>query len=91
MNTPALAPGVRFRRSADGQGLLLIPEGVVNLNDSAAAILELVDGQRTLADIATLLAARYGMDVAAIASDIDDLLQRLAQKSWLVLPAPQTR
>ncbi len=90
MNAPVLAQGVRFRRSADGQGLLLIPEGVVNLNDSAAAIIELVDGQRTVAEIAALLATRYGMDVAAIASDIEDLLQRLAIKTWLVLPAAQT-
>lgn len=91
MNAPTLSQGVRFRRSADGQGLLLIPEGVVNLNDSAAAIIELVDGQRTVADIATLLAARYSMDVAAIASDIEDLLQRLAMKTWLVLPTAQAR
>ncbi len=90
MNAPALAQGVRFRRSADGQGLLLIPEGVVNLNDSAAAIIELVDGQRTTMEIAALLATRYSMDVAAIASDIEDLLQRLASKTWLVLPAAQT-
>ena len=62
----------------------------MNLNDSAAAIIELVDGQRTAAEIATLLATRYGMDVAAIASDIEDLLQRLATKTWLVLPATQT-
>ena len=62
----------------------------VNLNDSAAAIIELVDGQRTVAEIAALLATRYGMDVAAIASDIEDLLQRLAIKTWLVLPAAQT-
>lgn len=90
MNAPALAQGVRFRRSADGQGLLLIPEGVVNLNDSAAAIIELVDGQRITMEIAALLATRYSMDVAAIASDIEDLLQRLASKTWLVLPAAQT-
>jgi len=90
VNAPALAQGVRFRRSADGQGLLLIPEGVVNLNDSAAAIIELVDGQRITMEIAALLATRYSMDVAAIASDIEDLLQRLASKTWLVLPAAQT-
>jgi pyrroloquinoline quinone biosynthesis protein D len=90
MNAPTLAPGVRFRRSPDGQGVLLIPEGVVNLNDSAAAIVELVDGQRSIAEIASVLATRYGIDAAVISSDIDDLLQRLAAKMWLVVPAAKT-
>jgi pyrroloquinoline quinone biosynthesis protein D len=87
MSGPALAEGVRFRRSADGQGVLLIPEGVVNLNESAAAILELVDGHRSVAEIASMLSARYGIDPAVITADIEDLMARLAAKMWLVLPA----
>ncbi|HXW52149.1 MAG TPA: pyrroloquinoline quinone biosynthesis peptide chaperone PqqD [Candidatus Acidoferrales bacterium] len=90
MNAPALAPGVRFRRSADGQGALLIPEGVVNLNDSAAAIVELLDGQRTVDEIAALLAERYGIDLAVVRSDIEDLVQRLSQKLWLVRSTART-
>jgi len=90
VNAPALAPGVRFRRSADGQGALLIPEGVVNLNDSAAAIVELLDGQRTVDEIAALLAERYGIDLAVVRSDIEDLVQRLSQKLWLVRSTART-
>lgn len=85
MSAPTLAGGVRFRRNADGQGVLLIPEGVVNLNESAAAIIELVNGERSVAAIACDLSARYGIDQAEMASDVDDLLQRLAAKTWLVL------
>lgn len=87
MSAPSLAQGVRFRRSADGQGVLLIPEGVVNLNDSAAAIVELFDGRRTLDEIASTLAERYGIDSAVVRSDVEDLMQRLAQKMWLSQPA----
>lgn len=67
--------------------MLLIPEGIVNLNDSAAAILELVDGSRSVAGIAGALAGRYNAGLAEITSDIEDLLTRIAERGWLVLPA----
>ncbi|MDQ6766878.1 MAG: pyrroloquinoline quinone biosynthesis peptide chaperone PqqD [Candidatus Eremiobacteraeota bacterium] len=83
MNAPQLTRGVRFRRTPDGQGVLLIPEGVVNLNDSAAAIVELIDGSRSIDSIAADLCARYTLDQAEMASDIETLLQRLAENNWL--------
>jgi pyrroloquinoline quinone biosynthesis protein D len=46
-----------------GQRVLLYPEGVVLLNDTGGAILELCDGVRSVADIAATLGARYGCDV----------------------------
>ena len=39
--------------------VLLYPEGVVLLNDTGAAILDLCDGQRSVADIAATLQERY--------------------------------
>ena len=39
--------------------VLLYPEGAVLLNDTGAEILQLVDGQRSVADIARALSARY--------------------------------
>lgn len=52
--------------------VLLYPEGVMLLNDTGAAILELCDGRRTLAQIAAELGARYG------GSDVlDDVTQYL--------------
>lgn len=47
------------------QRVLLYPEGVVLLNDTGAAILDLCDGQRSIADIATVLGERYAADVTA--------------------------
>jgi pyrroloquinoline quinone biosynthesis protein D len=45
--------------------VLLYPEGVVLLNDTGAAILELCDGARTIAAIANALEERYHADVTA--------------------------
>ena len=39
--------------------MLLTPETVIVLNDTGAAILELCDGQRTVAEILTELHDRY--------------------------------
>ncbi|HEV2037972.1 MAG TPA: pyrroloquinoline quinone biosynthesis peptide chaperone PqqD [Candidatus Eremiobacteraceae bacterium] len=88
VNAPQLSRGVRFRRTPGGQGVLLIPEGVVNLNDSAAAIVELIDGSRSVASIAADLCARYKLDQAEMASDIETLMQRLAENNWLTLTIP---
>jgi pyrroloquinoline quinone biosynthesis protein D len=87
MITPTFARGVRFRRTADGKGVLLIPEGVVELNESAAAIIELIDGQRTGDTIARDLSvkcARSEADINDIKDDVDAILQRLVARSWLV-------
>ena len=41
------------------QSVLLYPEGVMLLNDTGAAILELCDGERTVGEILTELRDRY--------------------------------
>ena len=45
--------------------MLVYPEGVMFLNATGAAIVELFDGERTVADIASILGARYEADVLA--------------------------
>lgn len=82
---PALARGCRFRRSDKGAGALLVPEGVVDLNSSASAIVELIDGKRTVQAIAVELSARTAIDLQSMSSDVETLLQRLAAKCWLDL------
>lgn len=85
MSAPSFAKGVRFRRLPDGQGTLLIPEGVVNLNASAAAIVELIDGERSPAAIAHALSERYSANEADITRDVETLLKDLAARTLLVL------
>jgi len=85
MRAPSFSKGVRFRRLQGGQAMLLIPEGVVNLNASAAAIVELIDGERSAAAIAQTLSERYGANEANITRDVETLLKDLAARSLLVL------
>lgn len=57
---PRLARHVRLTFCRTRQRpILLHPETVVVLNDSGAAIIELCDGQRTVAGIVAELGARY--------------------------------
>lgn len=86
---PALAPGVRFRRDAKRGGILLIPEGVVNLNGSAAAIVELINGDRSVGQIVNELQRLYPVDEDKLSADVDELLQRLAAKTWVIVAASE--
>jgi len=57
---PRLARHVRLKFDpARQQHVLLTPETVTLLNDTGVAILELCDGQRTVAEILTGLRDRY--------------------------------
>jgi pyrroloquinoline quinone biosynthesis protein D len=50
------------------------------LNDSGAAILELCDGKRSIADIARILDERYQVDVLA---DVTEYLAALVEKEFI--------
>jgi pyrroloquinoline quinone biosynthesis protein D len=57
---PRLAPHVRMTfDAARGQYALLSPETVWVINDTGAAIVELCDARRTVAEIQTELRSRY--------------------------------
>jgi pyrroloquinoline quinone biosynthesis protein D len=78
-----LARGVRLRREDDGTTLLLVPEGVVELNDSAAATLELLDGARTLDELSEALRERFEADASALRSDVEILLDELRVRGFV--------
>jgi coenzyme PQQ biosynthesis protein PqqD len=60
--------------------VLLYPEGAVLLNDTGKAILELVDGRRTVAEIAGILGGRYQTDVTA---DVSEYLAHLEERELI--------
>jgi len=60
--------------------VLLYPEGAVLLNETGKAVLELVDGRRTVGEIAAILGNRYQADVAA---DVTDYLSHLAERELI--------
>jgi pyrroloquinoline quinone biosynthesis protein D len=79
MTRPRLITGARLHYDdVRGEHVLLIPEGVVKLNPTAAEVLELCDGRRSLDEIAGVLCARYqGADVL---DDVRELVAAMAQK-----------
>lgn len=63
-----------------GRPVLLYPEGVVLLNDTGVAILELCDGSHTLQEIAGTLGARYEEDVLG---DVTEYVELLAARELI--------
>ena len=60
--------------------VLLAPERAFNVDGNAVAVLELVDGKRTLNEIAGDLAARYNADAAVIERDVAKMIDDLISK-----------
>jgi len=83
MTRPRLVTGARLRYDeVREEHLLLIPEGAVRLNPTAAAVLELCDGARSVDDIAGALSTRYaGADVR---DDVLELVDAMAQRGLVV-------
>ena len=83
MRSPRLVTGARLRYDeVREEHLLLIPEGAVRLNPTAAEVLELCDGERSLDDIASALSERY--DGADVHDDVRELVDALAEKGLVV-------
>jgi coenzyme PQQ biosynthesis protein PqqD len=76
-----LPRGVRLRFDAVRNAhVLLAPERAFDLDDIAVAVLELVDGHRSVAQIATELAARFEADRATVEADVTGMLADLIGK-----------
>ena len=82
---PTLARGVRLQiDSATGKNVLLYPEGIVELNDTAHEILSRCDG-RTVGEIVHALAEEYEADTAALAADVREILMALQHRKLVEL------
>ncbi len=83
MTRPRLVTGARLRYDeVREEHQLLIPEGVVRLNPTAAEVLELCDGERSLDDIVGAVSARY--DGADVRDDVVELVDAMAQKGLVI-------
>lgn len=83
MTHPRLVTGARLRYDeVREEHLLLVPEGAVRLNPSAAEVLELCDGQRSVDEIVGVLTARY--DGADVADDVRELVGGMAERGLLI-------
>ncbi|MBV8943064.1 MAG: pyrroloquinoline quinone biosynthesis peptide chaperone PqqD [Solirubrobacterales bacterium] len=83
MTRPRLVTGARLRYDeVREEHLVLLPEGAVRLNRTAAEVLELCDGGRSLDDIVSILAARY--EGANLREDVRGLVGAMTQRGLLV-------
>jgi pyrroloquinoline quinone biosynthesis protein D len=83
MTRPRLVTGARLRYDdVREEHVLLVPEGVVRLNRTAAEVLELCDGERSLDDISGALSARY--EGADLRDDVRGLLDAMTQRGLVV-------
>jgi len=83
MTRPRLATGARLQYDeVREEHLLLVPEGAVRLNPTAAEVLDLCDGKRSLDDIVGALSARY--DGANVRDDVLELVDAMAQRGLVV-------
>jgi pyrroloquinoline quinone biosynthesis protein D len=83
MNRPRLVDGARLQYDdVREEHLLLIPEGAVRLNETAAQVLELCDGRRSLEEIAAAVSQRYVGD--GVADDVRELIRGMGERGLVV-------
>ena len=80
---PRFVSGVRFQIDrATGKGVLLFPEGILELNETAQEIVTRCDG-RMLAEIVRELADEYDSDPATLAVDVRETLSDLQNRKLI--------
>ena len=83
---PRFATGMKFRfDTVRERWVVLGPERLFLPDEHAVEILKLVDGQRSLDDIADALAARFDAPRETIAVDVAAMLRDLAEKGAIRL------
>jgi pyrroloquinoline quinone biosynthesis protein D len=82
---PKLTRGVRLQTdSKTGNSVLLFPEGVLELNETAQEILTRCDG-RTVSKIIQALAEEYNVDLEMLATDVRQTLADLQRRKLIEL------
>ena len=82
---PTWRPGYRFQYEPAQKGhVLLYPEGMIKLNDSAALIGGLIDGQRDVAAIIAELDKQFP-GVPELGDDIEQFMEVARAEHWIEL------
>ncbi len=83
MNRPRLVGGARLQYDdVREEHLLLVPEGAVRLNATAARVLELCDGRRSVEEITATLSQRY--EGADVSDDVRELLGGMGERGLVI-------
>ncbi len=82
---PMIAPGVRLEMDkVTREPVLLYPEGILQLNETAHAIVERCDGLTSVTSIIAALAAEYEISEAELGRDVTDCLDDLQRQNLIV-------
>jgi pyrroloquinoline quinone biosynthesis protein D len=85
---PILVPGVRLKiDDVSGSAVLLYPEGIFELNETAHAIVKCCDGLTTVGQLTAALATEYEISENELQRDVADCLDDL-QRQKLIAFAP---
>jgi pyrroloquinoline quinone biosynthesis protein D len=86
---PAFRRGYRMQwEAAQNSHVVLYPEGMAKLNETAVAILELVDGKQDVAAIVATLDARFP-DAGGVGDDVKEFLQSAIEQKWIQCREPE--
>lgn len=78
MSTYRLADGVTFESVTDGAVVLVFDNGqLYSCNDTSAAFLRALDGQRTLDEVAGIIAGEFDAPVEQILGDLRELAAQM--------------
>jgi len=85
---PRLSAKARLRPDGpSGKLALLSPENVMLLNATGAAIVELCDGTRSVAEIVSALGGRFSAPPARLEAEVVGYLERLRDKGLVEVEA----
>ena len=84
---PVVRAGTRIRRFK-GSMFVAGPENSLELNESAEFVFRRIDGGNSVARLAELLAAHYGIELRDAAEDVGDLVDQLAEYEIVDLSTP---
>ncbi|MBA0038229.1 pyrroloquinoline quinone biosynthesis peptide chaperone PqqD [Pantoea sp. BIGb0393] len=86
---PAFRRGYRMQwEAAQESHVVLYPEGMAKLNETATAILELVDGKQDVAAITATLDARFP-EAGGVGDDVKEFLQSAVEQKWILCREPE--
>lgn len=87
-NIPTLAPGFRFQwEEAQGCYVILYPEGMVKMNQSAGEILRRCDGSKTVGVIVQDLNQQFP-DIDNLKADVHKFLEVAHDHGWIRFNLP---
>lgn len=86
-SVPSVNPLFRLQfETAQDAWVLLYPEGMVKLNQSAAEIMQRCDGSTSISGIAESLGKAFDTDVPV--SDVTGFVEVAIQQNWLKIREP---